>query len=76
MNNVTHINKSQSKKMIGDFQKQDIHFDINKLKNACNEVLKIKGFDTSLGIPHFAGISLNQIPGDPDSIKGNKIRGV
>ena len=59
-----------------DFQKQDISFDISKLRNACNEVLKIKGFDTSLGIPHFAGISLNQIPGDPGSIKGNNIRGV
>ena len=59
-----------------DFQKQDIKFDIIKLKNACNEVLKIKGFDTSLGIPHFAGISLNQIPGEPDSITGNNIRGV
>ncbi len=59
-----------------DFQKQNIKFDINKLKRACNEVLKIKGFDTSLGIPHFAGISLNQIPGDPESIKGNKVRGI
>ena len=59
-----------------DFQKQDIKFDIKKLRNACEEVLKIKGFDTSLGIPHFAGISLNQIPGIPESITGNKIRGV
>ena len=59
-----------------DFQKQDIKFDISKLRNACDDVLKIKGFDTSLGIPHFAGISLNQIPGDPESITGNKIRGV
>ena len=59
-----------------DFQKQDISFDIIKLRNACDEVLKIKGFDTTLGIPHFAGISLNQIPGDPESIKGNNIRGV
>ena len=59
-----------------DFQKQDIKFDIIKLKNACDEVLKIQGFDTSLGIPHFAGISLNQIPGEPDSITGNNIRGV
>ena len=59
-----------------DFKKQDIRFDISELRNACDEVLKIKGFDTSLGIPHFAGISLNQIPGDPESITGNKIRGV
>ena len=58
-----------------DFQKQEINFDIEKLKEACDQVLKIKGFDTSLGIPHFAGISLNQIPGDPESIKGSKVRG-
>ena len=62
--------------LLNDFQKQKIKFDINKLKKACDDVLKIKGFDTSLGIPHFAGISLNQIPGDPESIKGNKVRGV
>ncbi|MDP7541552.1 MAG: aspartyl/asparaginyl beta-hydroxylase domain-containing protein [Candidatus Pelagibacter bacterium] len=59
-----------------DFQKQDISFDINKLRNACDDVLKNKGFDTSLCIPHFAGICLNQIPNDPDSIKGNKVRGI
>ncbi len=76
MNNVTSINKIHQKNIISDFQKQDNKFDIEKLKNACNEVLKIKGFDTSLGVPHFAGIPLNQIPGDPDSIKGSKVRGV
>ena len=59
-----------------DFQKQDINFDIIKLRKACDQVLKIRGFDTTLGIPHFAGISLNQIPGDPESTKGSKIRGV
>ena len=62
--------------LLNDFQKQEIKFDIDKLKLACDQVLKIKGFDTSLGIPHFAGISLNQIPGDPNSIKGNNVRGV
>ena len=59
-----------------DFQKQDMKFDIQRLKKACDDVLKIKGFDTSLGIPHFAGISLNQIPGNPESIKGNNVRGI
>ena len=59
-----------------DFKKQEISFDIEKLRKACDEVLKIKGFDTSLGIPHFAGISLNQIPNNPNSILGNNIRGV
>ena len=62
--------------LFNDFQKQDIKFDITKLKKACDDVLKIKGFDTSLGIPHFAGIPLNQIPGDEESIKGNNVRGI
>ena len=62
--------------LFNDSQKQDVKFDIIKLKQACDEVLKIKGFDTSLGIPHFAGIPLNQIPGDPDSVKGNNVRGI
>ena len=76
MSNVTSLTEIKSAKIASDFQKQDIRFDLDKLRNACNEVLKIKGFDTSLGIPHFAAISLNQIPGDPDSIKGSKVRGV
>jgi len=59
-----------------DFQKQELKFDINKLRSACDQVLKIKGFDTSLGIPHFAAIPLNQIPNDPDSVKGHKARGI
>ena len=62
--------------LINDFQKQELKFDINKLRSACDQVLKIKGFDTSLGIPHFAAIPLNQIPNDPDSVKGHKARGV
>ena len=76
MNNVTPINQGINKRLLGDFQKQDIKFDLKKLKHALNEVLKIKGFDTSLGIPHFAAIPLTQIPGDPESIKGHKARGV
>ena len=62
--------------LINDFQKQKLKFDINKLRSACDQVLKIKGFDTSIGIPHFAAIPLNQIPNDPDSVKGHKTRGV
>jgi len=61
---------------LNDFQKQDLAFNINKLREACDQVLKLKGFDTSLGIPHFAAIPLNQIPNDPDSVKGHKARGV
>ena len=59
-----------------DFQKQDIKFDINKLQKAYDDILKIKNFDGPKGISNFGAISLTQIPGDPNSIKGHKARGV
>ena len=76
MSNVSYLSEVKKNNLNNDFHIQDLKFDIEKLQSACDEVLNMKGFDTSLGIPHFAAISLNQIPGDPDSIKGNKIRGV
>ena len=60
-----------------DFQKvENLHFDILKLRRGLEEVLKIKKYDNANGIPNFAAICLNQIPGDPNSTKGNKARGV
>ena len=59
-----------------DFQKQDITFDINKLQSAYKEILSIKNFDSPSGVTNFGAISLTQIPGDPDSIKGHKARGI
>ncbi len=60
-----------------DFYKiEGLKFDIVKLQKALNEVLKIKNYDTAGGISHFGAICLNQIPGKPDSIKGNNARGV
>ena len=59
-----------------DFQKQDIKFDIDELRKAYKELLKIKDFDGPSGVSNFGAISLTQIPGDPDSIKGHKARGV
>ena len=58
-----------------DFQKQTIQFDIDKLQDAYNQIVKIKKFEDA-GVTNFGAISLTQIPGDPDSIKGNKARGV
>ena len=58
-----------------DFQKQNIKFDINKLQEAYNQIVQIKKFDDGGGVTHFGAISLTQIPGDPDSIKGSKARG-
>ena len=60
-----------------DFVKvDDLKFDVVKLREALKQVLSKKGYDTAGGISHFAGISLNQIPGDPESIKGKNVRGV
>jgi len=55
---------------------QDLKFDIKKLQQALSEVLKIKKYDDAGGISNFGAICLNQIPGDPDSIKGTNARGV
>ena len=59
-----------------DFQKQTIQFDIDKLQDAYNQIIQIKKFDDGGGVTNFGAISLTQIPGDPESIKGNKARGV
>ena len=60
-----------------DFVKvDDLKFDVVKLREALKQVLSKKGYDTAGGISHFAGISLNQIPGDPESIKGKNVRGI
>ena len=50
--------------------------DINELQKAYHEIVKIKNFEGPEGISNFGAISLTQIPGDPDSVKGNKARGV
>ena len=59
-----------------DFQKQNIKFDIKRLKEAYQQILKIKDFQGVEGVSNFGAISLTQIPGDPDSINGNKARGI
>ena len=60
-----------------DFQTvKNLKFDIKKLQTALDEVLKIKNYGSPKGITNFAAICLNQIPGKPDSIKGNNARGI
>jgi hypothetical protein len=59
-----------------DFYKiPNLKFDISRLKADLEKVLENKKFE-SLDISHFGAISLNQIPNDENSIKGNNIRGV
>ena len=60
---------------LDDFRKQDIKFDIAKLQQAYKEVVKTHKFEDA-GVTNFGAISLTQIPGDPESIKGSKARGV
>ena len=63
--------------MASDFHKvEDLKFDISKLQNALKTVLHRKNYDDAAGTKYIAGISLNQIPGDPESIKGENIKGV
>ena len=70
-----NIKKDERVLNFRDFQKQEIKFDIEKLQEAYHQIVKIKKFEDA-GVTHFGAISLTQIPGDPDSIKGNKARGI
>ena len=55
---------------------KDLKFDIKKLQAALHEVLSRKNYDDACGTKYIAGISLNQIPGDPDSAKGENVKGI
>ena len=60
-----------------DFRKVDaLKFDIVKLRAALDQVLSRKSYDDAAGTKYIAGISLNQIPGDPDSTKGENVKGI
>ena len=60
-----------------DFCKvKDFKFDILKLREALKQVLSRKEYDDAVGTKYIAGISLNQIPEDPDSIKGENVKGI
>ena len=59
-----------------DFHKvADLEFDIVKLRKALKEVLSKKKYDSANETKYIAAIPLNQIPGDPESIKGDSVRG-
>ncbi|MDA8822798.1 aspartyl/asparaginyl beta-hydroxylase domain-containing protein [Candidatus Pelagibacter bacterium] len=76
--NIVNLDLKRETKILNfnDFQKQDIKFDILKLQEAYNQLIQTKKFDDGGGISHFGAISLTRIPGDPDSVKGNKARGL
>ena len=74
--NIINLNLKKEEKILdfSDFQKQNIKFDILKLQEAYNQIVQTRKFDDGGGVTHFGAISLTQIPGDPDSIRGNKAR--
>ncbi len=63
--------------MSTDFHKiEGLKFDITKLRNALKIVLQRKSYDDAAGTKYIAGISLNQIPGDSESISGENVKGI
>tara|TARA_B100001564_G_scaffold251178_1_gene213430 strand:- start:6 stop:647 length:642 start_codon:yes stop_codon:yes gene_type:complete len=76
--NIVNLDLKKEQKILNfsDFQKQSIKFDIVKLQEAYNQIVKTKKFDDGGGISHFGAICLTRKPGDPDSIKGHKARGL
>ena len=78
LNNIVDLKLKKNQKILNfsDFQKQNIKFDITKLKESYNQIVQTKKFDDGGGISHFGAICLTRIPGDPESIKGHKARGL
>ena len=76
--NIINLNSKREQKFLNfnDFQKQNLNFDISKLQRAYKEIIKIKKFETAGGVSHFGAICLTRVPGDPESIKGDKARGL
>ena len=58
------------------YQVPELKFDIKKLRDDLEKILKNKGFSSPKGVSNFGAIPLNQIPNNEDSTKGNNIRGV
>ena len=56
------------------YEVPNLNFDISRLRADLNNILENKKFN-SPGVSHFGAISINQIPNDDNSIKGNNIRG-
>ena len=49
------------------YEVPNLNFDISKLKNDLDKILKLKKFNTP-GVTHFGAIPLNQIPNDKSSV--------
>ena len=77
-NNIIDLDLKREKSILNfnDFHKQNIKFDISKLQESYKQIIQTKKFDDGGGISHFGAICLTRKPGDPDSVKGHKARGL
>ena len=75
---IVNLNSKRDQKFLdfSDFQKQNIKFDILKLQEDYRQIITTKKFDDGGGISHFGAICLTRKPGDPESVKGSKARGI
>ena len=75
---IVNLNLKRYQKILdfNDFQKQNIKFDILKLQEAYRQIITTKKFEDGGGISHFGAICLTRKPGDPESVKGSKARGI
>ena len=78
LKNIINLESKREEKLLNfnDFQKLNLSFDINKLRESYKQIIKNKKFDNAGGISHFGAICLTRIPGNPESIKDNKSRGL
>ena len=76
--NIINLDLKREDKILSfnDFQKQNIRFDVLKLQEAYRQIIKTKKFEDGGGISHFGAICLTRKPGDPESVKGSKARGI
>ena len=76
--NIVKLDLKKDEKILNfsDFQKQSLKFDIVKLQEAYKQIIQTKKFDDGGGISHFGAICLTRKPGDPESVKGHKARGI
>ena len=58
------------------YQVPDLKFDIKRLREDLESVLKSKSFFSPDKITNFGAIPLNQIPNDSESVKGHNVRGI
>ena len=71
---MENIDVSNQPKISDFFVVPNIKFDIDKMRNDLEKILKVKNFN-SLGIKSFGAIPMNQIPGDKSSVEGHNVRG-